>query len=126
MTSVLVSFRYRLPGHPEDNSLRNTRAIILVSARAISLGAFCIRVLLRCGSQEWRKNVSKASELGQRRHVFYFQGRKGQGKVAWNQLPDEEAAAVLNTGVGGGRGGVLIYRFGAGIPEHYAGTPPVY
>ena len=32
---------------------------------------------------EWKKNVDKARKQGQKFHVFYFEGKMGCGKMAW-------------------------------------------
>ncbi|CAE7236236.1 unnamed protein product [Symbiodinium natans] len=72
--------------------------------------------------EEWRKNVSKASELGQRLHVFYFEGCKGQGKVAWDQLPDKEVREQVRacSGLGASQTAEVAYlhRLGLSYVEH--------
>ena len=37
--------------------------------------------------EEWKKNVTKAVELGQQLRVVFFPGQVGRGKVAWKDLP---------------------------------------
>ena len=39
----------------------------------------------------WKKNVDRAVELRQVLHVYYFEDRKAQGKMAWDDLCDEGA-----------------------------------
>ncbi|CAE7712019.1 unnamed protein product, partial [Symbiodinium sp. CCMP2456] len=53
--------------------------------------------------EEWKNNVDKAIAKGQTLHVFYFEGKKGEGKMAWEKLSDSEAMSEARAHTGLGR-----------------------
>ena len=72
--------------------------------------------------EEWKRNVDAAAKLGQELHVFYFEGRMGQGKVPWHQLCDEAAKtkARESGGLGASQTAEVAYleRMGLSFFEH--------
>ena len=40
--------------------------------------------------EKWRRNLERAVQLKQELHVFYFEGRTGQGKISWHELCRDE------------------------------------
>ncbi|CAE7699346.1 GIP, partial [Symbiodinium sp. CCMP2456] len=61
--------------------------------------------------EDWRRNVHKAVELQQTLHVFYFEDRKGQGKMKWQELPSEKAKARVRrrSGLGASQTAEVAY-----------------
>ena len=41
--------------------------------------------------EQWKKNIHSALEHSQTLHVFYFEGRRGAGKLSWDELSDQGA-----------------------------------
>ena len=72
--------------------------------------------------QEWKQNLDLAVDLKQELHVFYFEGRKGQGKLAWKQLPDDAAKerARQHSGLGASQTAEVAYleKMGFRYVEH--------
>ena len=72
--------------------------------------------------EEWRKNVHKAVDLGQTLHVFYFEGRRGQGKIAWEQLCNDQVKERVrpNSGLGASQTAEVAYleMMGLSYEEH--------
>ena len=72
--------------------------------------------------EEWKQNVDLAAQLGQELHVFYFEERKGQGKVPWDQLCDEAAKerARQSSGLGASQTAEVAYleKMGLTFVEH--------
>ena len=72
--------------------------------------------------QEWKQNVERANELKQELHVFYFAGRKGQGKMPWEKLSDDTAKekARQNSGLGASQTAEVAYleKMGLRYVEH--------
>ncbi|CAE7190159.1 Kif11 [Symbiodinium necroappetens] len=70
----------------------------------------------------WKKNVDRAVELKQELHVFYFQGRKGQGKLSWEDLSSDAAKNRVRpeSGLGASQTAEVAYLLKMGIPfkEH--------
>ncbi len=48
----------------------------------------------------WKRRVDEAFKLGQTLHVFYFEGKVGKGKMAWDELCDQEVKARAREGTG--------------------------
>ncbi|CAE7922572.1 GIP, partial [Symbiodinium sp. KB8] len=61
--------------------------------------------------EDWRRNVHKAVELKQALHVFYFEDRKGHGKMRWEELPSDEAKALVRqrSGLGASQTAEVAY-----------------
>ncbi|CAE7335706.1 GIP [Symbiodinium sp. CCMP2592] len=72
--------------------------------------------------EDWRRNVQRAVELKQSLHVFYFEGRTGQGKLDWDQLPCQEAKerVRLESGLGASQTAEVAYldKMGYAYVEH--------
>ena len=72
--------------------------------------------------QEWKQNLDLAVDLKQELHVFYFEGRKGQGKLAWKKLSDDSAKARArqHSGLGASQTAEVAYleRMGFSYVEH--------
>ena len=47
--------------------------------------------------------MDKAIKKGQTLHVFYFEGKKGEGKMDWEKLSDSEAMSEARAHSGLGR-----------------------
>ena len=60
---------------------------------------------------KWKENVHQALQQNQSLHVFYFEGRVGAGKVAWDLLADEEVrkVAVEHGGLGNSQTAEVAY-----------------
>ncbi|CAL1128782.1 unnamed protein product, partial [Cladocopium goreaui] len=52
---------------------------------------------------EWKKNVDKARKQGQKFHVFYFEGKMGCGKMAWEELNDDTKLQEVRDSTGLGK-----------------------
>ncbi|CAE7387647.1 Kif11 [Symbiodinium natans] len=65
----------------------------------------------------WKRNVDQAVDLKQELHVFYFQGRRGQGKLSWDQLCDAAAQkkARRDSGLGASQTAEVAYLMKMGI-----------
>ncbi|CAK9067061.1 Uncharacterized protein SCF082_LOCUS34016, partial [Durusdinium trenchii] len=52
--------------------------------------------------QVWMRNIDIAKVLEQKLHVFFFEGKVGKGKLAWDQLSNQDAVkeARKDTGLG--------------------------
>lgn len=61
--------------------------------------------------------MHKAVELKQALHVFYFEDRKGHGKMSWNELPSDEAKALVRqrSGLGASQTAEVAYLDKEGI-----------
>eukprot|EP00913_Durusdinium_trenchii_P025412 g23857.t1 len=72
--------------------------------------------------EEWRKNVEEAMRLGQKLHVFYFEGKVGRGKLAWPKLCDSMAKeeARRDSGLGASQTAEVAYleKMGLEYEEH--------
>ncbi|CAE7200134.1 unnamed protein product [Symbiodinium sp. CCMP2592] len=72
--------------------------------------------------EEWKVNVSKAVDLGQKLHVFYFENKVGEGKLAWDDLANETVVkkARETSGLGASQTAEVAYlqRWGYGFEEH--------
>ncbi|CAK9111823.1 cGMP-dependent protein kinase [Durusdinium trenchii] len=71
---------------------------------------------------QWKKNIHRALELHQTLHVFYFEGRRGLGKLSWDELGDQAAKdrARKNGGLGASQTAEVAYLDKLGVPyvEH--------
>eukprot|EP00435_Cladocopium_sp_Y103_P068551 s132_g31.t1 len=71
---------------------------------------------------EWKENVDKAHQRGQKFHVFYFQGKVGCGKMAWEDLNDETKLQAVRAGTGLGKSQTAevawLDRLGLTYEEH--------
>ena len=74
----------------------------------------------------WKRNVDRAAERRQVLHVFYFEGRKGKGKLRWELLQDEHARqeARKDSGLGASQTAEVAYldKIGLSYLEHDIGT----
>ncbi|CAL1128790.1 unnamed protein product, partial [Cladocopium goreaui] len=52
---------------------------------------------------DWKENVDKAGQQGQKFHVFYFEGKVGCGKIAWEDLKDETKLQEVRDSTGLGK-----------------------
>ena len=72
--------------------------------------------------EEWKKNVDRAAELHQVLHIFYFENRKGEGKMPWELLANERARqeARKNSGLGASQTAEVAYldKIGLSYVEH--------
>lgn len=61
--------------------------------------------------RQWKKNIHRALELHQTLHVFYFEGRRGLGKLSWDELGDQAAKdrARKNGGLGASQTAEVAY-----------------
>lgn len=72
--------------------------------------------------EDWKNNVDRAAQHHQMLHVFYFEGRKGKGKMPWEQLSDTQARheARQSSGLGASQTSEVAYldKVGLRYVEH--------